>query len=451
VGTLKGIVNGKYHIDNNRLFVAFLIVYIALIADISIGNISDIVVDFSVSPGGIVMFVSIAVVFVLGQYFILKYIMNKKGTSSTGTQRISYRAVQVVQYALAVIMIAITLQVVFASSYYTMELMIAVLLSYGMAAILMGALSWRLFVWFKFSKSIATLFYALAAAMITINAIDSLIFFNVVLSEKSTIINSELEVIFQVGFEPGTFMSLVAMIQTTSMVGYFVLTWAGTILLLIHHMKRVGKIKFWILVTLPLIYFMSYYINLYEVTNPDSPVTQALSSNFIIPILLFTYSIALCGILFGIAFYSIARSIKENKEIRIFMLITAYGFVLFFNAADATVLQAGYPPFGLANVSFVGLSAFLIFVGLYSSAISVAKDVQLRSFIKKSVKDEAKFLASIGTAQMQEELEKRIMTITRDKSEEISQFDEISPSLSEDEMKRYLEEVIREVESSRQR
>jgi hypothetical protein len=287
--------------------------------------------------------------------------------------------------------------------------------------------------------------------MITINAIDSLIFFNVVLSEKSTIINSELEVIFQVGFEPGTFMSLVAMIQTTSMVGYFVLTWAGTILLLIHHMKRVGKIKFWILVTLPLIYFMSYYINLYEVTNPDSPVTQALSSNFIIPILLFTYSIALCGILFGIAFYSIARSIKENKEIRIFMLITAYGFVLFFNAADATVLQAGYPPFGLANVSFVGLSAFLIFVGLYSSAISVSKDVQLRSFIKKSVKDEAKFLASIGTAQMQEELEKRIMTITRDKSEEISQFDEISPSLSEDEMKRYLEEVIREVESSRQR
>jgi len=53
------------------------------------------------------------------------------------------------------------------------------------------------------------------------------------------------------------------------------------------------------------------------------------------------------------------------------MVITAYGFVLFLTAANATVLQAAYPPYGLANVSLVGLASFLILMGLYNSAISV--------------------------------------------------------------------------------
>jgi hypothetical protein len=67
----------------------------------------------------------------------------------------------------------------------------------------------------------------------------------------------------------------------------------------------------------------------------------------------------------------------------------------------ATVLQAGYPPFGLANVSFVGLSSLLILSGLYYSAISVAHDARLRQSIKKSAIEESKLLASIGAAQME--------------------------------------------------
>ncbi|MGB7956714.1 MAG: hypothetical protein WCF23_22305 [Candidatus Nitrosopolaris sp.] len=82
------------------------------------------------------------------------------------------------------------------------------------------------------------------------------------------------------------------------------------------------------------------------------------------------------------------------------MMITAYGFVLFLTAVVATVEQAGYPPFGLANVSFVGLSSFLILIGLYHSAISVANDVTLRKSIKNSALRESKLLDSIGTAQM---------------------------------------------------
>ena len=60
--------------------------------------------------------------------------------------------------------------------------------------------------------------------------------------------------------------------------------------------------------------------------------------------------------------------------------------------------KAGYPPYGLANVSFVGLASFLILTGLYNSAVSVARDVKLRRSIKSSaLLQSSKLLDSIGT------------------------------------------------------
>ena len=38
------------------------------------------------------------------------------------------------------------------------------------------------------------------------------------------------------------------------------------------------------------------------------------------------------------------------------MIIAPYGFVLFYVAGSAVVFQAAYPPYGLAAISFAGLS-----------------------------------------------------------------------------------------------
>ena len=79
------------------------------------------------------------------------------------------------------------------------------------------------------------------------------------------------------------------------------------------------------------------------------------------------------GILFGVAFWTIARNISNNI-VRDHIIISAYGFVLLFISEQAIVLTyLAYPPFGYATVSFMGLSSYLIFIGIYSSAISIAK------------------------------------------------------------------------------
>jgi hypothetical protein len=60
------------------------------------------------------------------------------------------------------------------------------------------------------------------------------------------------------------------------------------------------------------------------------------------------------------------------------MTFAAYGVVLFFVSSQNTVAQPTYPPFGIIAASFVGLSAYIMFLGLYSSAICVSQDVKLR-------------------------------------------------------------------------
>ena len=70
--------------------------------------------------------------------------------------------------------------------------------------------------------------------------------------------------------------------------------------------------------------------------------------------------------------------------------------MIFGIAEITTVSQATHPPYGLPNVSFVGLAAFLILVGLHHSAIFVAHDTRLRRLIKNSAIKESKLLGSRG-------------------------------------------------------
>ena len=68
------------------------------------------------------------------------------------------------------------------------------------------------------------------------------------------------------------------------------------------------------------------------------------------------------------------------------MILTAYGLVIFFASNQAIILTYGiYPPFGLITISFLGAGAYLLFVGIYSSSISVAQDISLNKMLKQQV------------------------------------------------------------------
>jgi hypothetical protein len=151
------------------------------------------------------------------------------------------------------------------------------------------------------------------------------------------------------------------------------------------------------------------------------------------------------GILFGVAFVSAARGIEKGSPVKNYMMIAAYGLVLLFVSGTGTVNQASYPPYGLATVSFLGLSSYLVLVGLYSSAISVSEDVKLRQSIRKSLSDDPKLLESIGVAQLEHDMKRRVLKIAESYSNAMAEDTGVKPSITDAEIGEYVDTVLEEL------
>jgi hypothetical protein len=166
--------------------------------------------------------------------------------------------------------------------------------------------------------------------------------------------------------------------------------------------------------------------------------------------LTFTFSEPAGGILFGVAFWIVARSIRHDSAVRDYMIIAALGLVLLFTSNQVRGLLTGpYPPFGLVTISFMGLSEYLILVGIYSSAISVSEDSILRQSIRTIAIKESSLLDSIGMAQMEQQIQRKVVEFTKRNQDKMTEETGIQSSLSEEDVKDYLQKVIREVKKQK--
>ena len=104
-----------------------------------------------------------------------------------------------------------------------------------------------------------------------------------------------------------------------------------------------------------------------------------------------------------------------------------------------------YPPFGLPTICYVGLASYLVLIGVYSSALSVANDVELRRSIRNSVQEDSELLGNIGEAQFEDLLQKKILTKTKSLSNQIFHETGIESSLQEHEIHDYVLTVISEL------
>ena len=225
----------------------------------------------------------------------------------------------------------------------------------------------------------------------------------------------------------------------------YILTWIGSIRLLYQNVRRIGKFKFWTLMIIPLIYFsLSYPLFVLGYLNPLG------NENAMLNILIFSSGGIIAGILFGVSFLSIARTLKTNSIVRNQLMLTAYGFLLFYLAGSAYASQAAYPPYGLISVSLIGFSCYLIYSGLYSAAQTISQDNALLRSIRKSVTEQANFLGGIGTAQRNKELESRVLNIAKNIEEEIEEKSGVETSLTENEVVDYVQYVINELHGNKE-
>jgi hypothetical protein len=96
------------------------------------------------------------------------------------------------------------------------------------------------------------------------------------------------------------------------------------------------------------------------------------------------------------------------------MIISGYGLLLLFTASQHQVLlQYPYPPFGLPTICYVGLASYLVLVGVYSAALSVARDSELRKEFYNTARNQLDLLKTIGVTEMENQLIKRYKSVDK--------------------------------------
>jgi hypothetical protein len=444
-GRLRSILGGgraRYSIFNFTLLLLIIIV----ITEITFARIQPFVQARWVTEYGLTIFTIVGLIYSIGQFVTLRTV---KKTSKEIIEKpkiyFSYihKAVAVGQYGLIAIFGIVILQILLVSHYDISLLIAAGYISYGLAMLTIGILSYRFLKWFRAGKNFLILLFGLSSVVLALNALAGVIFINFTLESLPSEISQHFA-----GTRPPIISSLLArdIIYSSfivSSIASFMLTWAATAVLLSYYIKRLRKAAFWAILGIPLTFFLLQFPPLatglfFPLLESDPVLFNTIYSGF------FSLSKPVGGVIFAVSFWVMARSIRSTS-IKNYLIFSGFGYLMIFVTNQASVLTLVlYPPLGLSVISLVGLSSYLILIGIYSSAITIAEDSKLRNEIRKIAASKSGLLGSIGLAQLEQQLENEVRAIARKHSGMIEKEAGLEPLSNEDELKNYLEQILRE-------
>ncbi|MEP6576653.1 MAG: hypothetical protein ABJB85_09525 [Nitrososphaerota archaeon] len=398
-------------IHSHKRFQQLVIMVIALmVIDSVLGSISDTFeMDSNISKFSVCV---IASFYIVSQFLILNYAKTKRGQGSQIIDKVSTivdGAATIFQYFITGVFLLLLLYVIQYSYYPTVLLKILLYANYGFAILVLCLLAVKFLSWYKSKRNFVTLIYGLASFAYACSAGLALVFGYYAISslsdERDT--NSEIPPLFYEADSP------IGKIQSSwgisNIVNYF-LFWSGTIFLSYYLSKKIGKVKFWLIMLIPLALFLSIFVVF-------TPILQSMSASvenmIYIDIFGFTVPNMVSGILFGVPFVLVARTIKYSKVVKDNILLTAYGLMLSQLAGSVDITTGPYPPFLLSTALFTGLSTYLIFRGLSSSIFHLSLDAKMRREMRKIATNNSQFFGNLTEAEIVTDLEKRVSAIAR--------------------------------------
>jgi hypothetical protein len=414
-----------------------------MIVDSMINTVSDFLTTQITSAWGIACFVVMGVILAVSQQLLIRFVWWKTKDIRSKSLLINtfLQVVIACQYALLAILIILLYQILFTTQYSTALLIWSTVISFSLTISILAVLARQFFLWYRSSKknSFIILSYTLAFVIMSVTFSLALILDVYNFSSKQAIVTPTTEVSFPSYENAGWLLVFVHIIYNYSDLFSFILIWAATSLLLLHYRKRLGLVKFWIIIILPLIYYLGTFVEVAGIYEPKSDLEQYYYYLYI------SLNSTAGGLMFGIAFMAIGKRI-DNLNIRGYMTLASYGFILLYISSQIELVPSSYPPFGIATLFFTGLASFFLLTGLYSTAIALSKHAELRRTIRRSLEDEhSRFIDSIGMSEVQRDINKRIEPIIQQYSEQIDKQSAIDLTISEEEVRQYIKEILHEV------
>jgi hypothetical protein len=430
--------------------------------------IIDLLVTRQVLPAykdiEVILFVlTVTIGYGIGSWILLGY-TKRVSTEIRAKSRfinVMFWTVTVVQFGMFGVLLLVLINNSPSSTRYLSHSVFAI--SSILATIIMGIISFKFFSWYKSSeyKNFTVLFYGIAALTLGASIAEDVGTKLLMVQEVKE--NTPPGEVIQSTFQykdsekydaqvvrkevnpdttsfliiPDSSLEYYNLLNSTVLPIAFVFRWIASTTLLRGAYQRIGKLplSFWIILSLPLILYLVGKMPGFFYGESMAGVDEAYRYYFRI---LFRAGTIGGNIVFGLAFFVIARRIASSR-IKDYLIITGIGDTIVGIALSTSALE---PTYGAAAHSLVLLSSYLFSIGLYVCAISLAQDSSLRKTIRKS---NIGMVDNIGTAQMEQEVRKRILKMVEDGKDRMEeQTGGLSYSVTEKDVREYVELVIDE-------
>jgi hypothetical protein len=463
---------------SNKVTIAMLLLISSLVTSNVLYHIlrADTFIEQLSSNIGITFFMVLVVVAYGAAYYLFrKFIspVNKDLMGSGSTPRYFRLTYNILRFAFvsnAAILTIMIVQIITISGFYVGLTILLMQANAVLTTVIFAYLSFKFLSWYKSNHDLTVLFFAfafgcVAIAIATSDAAQTIFF----LSDDPWRIEAQPHIEKEgqgAGYsQPNNVKSdsllhnLYVATQFPLRVA-FVLYWIATAMLLRKYSKTIGQLRFWTLVSLPLATLI-----IGSILNYGNFVSQLLQG-IILP-----SSALFGGILFGLIFLTIARALRRtmqhqhygaqlreghngcSRSITRYLTMAVFGTILFLvtNTPSNHILDwvhIPYPPFADVVWSFIGFAAYLYGFGLYFSVISISHDAKLRKSIQKLSIEEANMLHRLGSTQMQQEIQKRVVKLSREQEEVLKEQTGVEQHLTDDEIKQYVKDVMEEIQKA---
>jgi hypothetical protein len=444
-------------IINNKTYLMAFIAWAIIITDVIFGTFLDALGKPLNSSFGVILFITMSItVFFAGLYALRHYMVAlRKALEAPSFFNRLYKATPIFLYALLVIFGAIIVEMVLFSQYST-YLLILILLISAVAILFFGFRTYKFLSWFKSSvnrrHNIMILAFAVSSMLLCISTtvaitldIKELVVsrppsidpnFPASNSRASRHLTSIELIIHLYGFLVPQ-VTAIAIAETVA-VAFF----------LRYFKDQIGRATFWTLIILPPVLFLTGVFGPQFLKSTGSEFVY-MESRFLIFRVIGTAGWVLADFVIAYAYILVAKTLgreitsSRNKIIN-YLIIAAVATILISPTTNNWITNNSYPPFGAIQRAFLVLASFLFSLGIYSVALSVAQDAELRQLARKYVK-EYSLLDTLGNAKENAEIMRKLVKLIHQHADAMEKETGVESSMLDDnEARRYLDLVIRE-------
>ena len=417
------------------------------IIDVSIVKINDLIDKYFIPiQGKLILFAINSSVCLFLQFYLVRHIhisLQIDRLNRTLKVKVIYSVSLISLSALAGLIGFLIFEQVYNGYYNTLIVVGIIALGYGTAAGFVIWLSFLFFSWYKSHHDLIVLLYFISLSVIAFNLITTAIFTGVKVNDHPDLIG---EYVGSSGDLTGGRHRLLDNVYRISSFMSFFSIWATTAILMNYYREKlINAIVYWVILSIPLVYFIITYFYQYVLGNILNSFLEIdpVSVSIVLGAFL-ALSKPIGGLLFGLVFWNISRIIGYERNIKTYMIISGWGILLIFSSNQAaTQIVIPYPPFGLVTITILVVASYLMLLGIYNSATLVSANNELRRTIHRRAL-ESKLLGAIGHAEMEKEIQKTVKQISSDKEELEKELEE-PVELDELELEKYIEFVVKEV------